>query len=61
MAITEDGKLKAIVSGEDGTHFYVDAKTGELYQQYLDNKQNNKVYAIEGEDLIVKDADDVTS
>ena len=61
LAITEDGKLKAIVSCEDGTHFYVDAKTGELYQQYLDNKQNDKVYAIEGEDLIVKDADDANS
>ena len=56
LAITEDGKLKAIVSCDNGTHFYVDAETGELYQQYLDDKNNGKVYTINDDDLTVADA-----
>lgn len=56
LAVTEDGKLKAIVSCDNGTHFYIDAETGELYQQYLDDKENGKVYTVNGDDLTVKDA-----
>lgn len=55
LAVTEDGKLKAIVSCDNDIHFYVDAETGELYQKYLDNKESGKVYAIENEYLTVKD------
>lgn len=59
LAVTEDGRLKAIVSCDNDTHFHVDAETGELYQQYLDDKENGKVYTIKDEDLTVKDIDDV--
>lgn len=55
LTVTEDGKLKAIVSCDNGTHFYVDAETGELYQQYLDDKNNGKVYTINDDDLTVTD------
>lgn len=56
LAVTEDGKLKAIVSCDNGTHFYVDTETGELYQEYLDESKNGKVYAVVDDDLTVTDA-----
>ena len=34
--ITPDGKLKAVVSCTADSKFYVDTKTGELYQAYLE-------------------------
>lgn len=55
IGITEDGKLKAIVSCDNGVHFYVDTETGKLYQEYLDDKNNGKVYTIVDGDLTVKD------
>lgn len=51
LAISDDGKLKAIVSCDNVSKFYVDAKTGQLYQEYLDNKNNGKVYTIEENNL----------
>lgn len=56
LAVTEDGKLKAIVSCDNGTHFYVDAETGKLYQQYIDDKNNGKVYTVNDNNLTVTDA-----
>lgn len=57
IAVTPDGKLKAIVSCDNGTHFYVDAKTGELYEKYLSEKDNGKTYVIEDDDLGIEDSD----
>lgn len=57
VAITEDGKLKAVVSCENEIHFYVDIETGKLYQKYLDEK-GDKVYAVEDDNLLVKYKED---
>lgn len=53
--ITPDGKLKALVScqGVD-TKFETDLETGQMYQEYLNNKDNNAVFKIEDNDLIVE-------
>lgn len=41
LPISEDGFLKAIVSCKDtDVEFYVDEITGELYEKYLNNKDN---------------------
>lgn len=53
LAVTEDGKLKAMVSCSNDTHFYVDAETGELYEEYTNNKENGKVYTIKDKDLTI--------
>lgn len=58
VTITNDGKLKAVVSCDDGIHFYVDIETGNLYKQYIDNKDNGKVYTITDDNLIVADSKD---
>lgn len=55
LAITEDGKLKAMVSCGNDTHFYVDAETGQLYQEQLEGKNDSKVYTVEGDNMIAKD------
>lgn len=39
VGISDDGHLKAIVSCCDDIHFYVDAETGKLYQEYLNKKE----------------------
>ena len=54
--ITEDGKLKAIASCDNEINFYVDAETGKLYQKYIEDKNNSKVYAINDDDLIATDS-----
>lgn len=54
LAISNDGKLKAIVSCDNDSKFYVDVETGKLYQEYLDNKNNGKVYTIENDNLNFK-------
>ena len=55
LNITEDGKLKAIASCDNEINFYVDAETGKLYQKYIEDKNNSKVYAINDDDLIATD------
>lgn len=62
IAITPDGKLKAMLSCEDETKFFVDVKTGELYQQWLDSEEEDircvkSTYEIEREKLKVEDTE----
>lgn len=53
--ITPDGKLKALCScRKDNSTFKVDLETGNLYQEYLDKKDNDAVFKIEDNDLIVE-------
>lgn len=53
LAVTDDGKLKAIVSCNNDTHFYVDAETGKLYQEWVDNRDAN-IYSVDDPNLIVE-------
>lgn len=53
VTIDDKGELKAIVTCGNNVKFEVDAETGELYQKWLDNKDNGKVYTIEDNDLTV--------
>lgn len=55
ISITPDGKLKTIVSCDKGVKFYVDENTGKLYQEYLEEAKDNKVYTIIDNDLTVVD------
>ena len=62
ITITPDGKLKAMLSCEDETKFFVDVKTGELYQQWLDSEEEDircvkSTYEIEREKLRVEDTE----
>lgn len=62
IAITPDGKLKAIVSCDSETKFYVDAKTGQLYQEWFDEEDEDyhcikNEYSIDKERLIVEDVE----
>lgn len=50
LAITEDGHLKAIVTCGTETKFYVDEKTGNLYQQYKEGNDTTK-YEINNNNL----------
>lgn len=52
--ITPDGKLKALCSCDDNPTFGVDIETGELYEEYLNSKDNGATFTIEDNDLIVK-------
>lgn len=52
VSITDDGKLKAIVSCGNDIQFYVDAETGELYKQYMEDK-GDKNYTVKDDDLYV--------
>lgn len=52
LPITPDGMLKALVSCKSDSKFYVDVKTGELYQHYLD--KNVDEFNIENNNLTVK-------
>ena len=40
-SITPDGKLKALCSCQGDATFQVDLETGRMYQEFLDNKNNN--------------------
>lgn len=51
--ITPDGHLKAQVSCSNNSKFYVDIETGKLYQEYLDDRTNGKVFTIEDDNLTV--------
>lgn len=42
--ITPDGQLKALLTCGVTPIFEVDVETGELYQKYLDNKDNNETF-----------------
>ena len=45
--ITPDGKLKALCScSGNNVTFKVDIKTGKLYQNYLNDKDNGEVFTI---------------
>lgn len=45
--ITPDGHLKALCScNNTETNFYVDEKTGHLYQEWLETKDNEEVFTI---------------
>ena len=52
--ITPDGKLKALCSCQGDAKFMTDVETGEMYQVYLDNKDENATFTIEDNDLIVE-------
>jgi hypothetical protein len=54
LAVTDDGKLKAVVSCNNDTHFYVTPEDGILYQEWLNSKDKN-VYSLNENDLIVED------
>ena len=49
--ISEDGRLRALVGCDDSVRFYVDLETGELYEQYIEEKKTNGVFVIEDEEL----------
>lgn len=52
--ITPDGKLKALCSCQGEAKFMTDVETGQMYQVYLDNKDENATFTIEDNDLIVE-------
>lgn len=52
--ITPDGKLKALCSCKGEAKFMTDVETGQMYQVYLDNKDENATFTIEDNDLIVE-------
>lgn len=52
--ITPDGKLKALCSCQGDATFHVDIETGKIYQDFINNKNNDEVFTIEDNDLIVK-------
>lgn len=51
MPISPDGKLKALIGCDEGTKFYVDLETGELYEEYLEKEHSKGVFAIEDNNL----------
>ena len=57
--ITPDGKLKVLCSCQGDATFYTDVETGQMYQDFLDNKNNNEVFIIEDNDLIVENENKV--
>ena len=52
--ITPDGKLKALCSCQGEAKFMTDVETGQMYQEYLDNKDESATFTIEDNDLIVE-------
>lgn len=52
--ITPDGKLKALYSCVGDAKFEVDLETGQMYQDWLDNVNNNETFTIDESDLIVE-------
>lgn len=52
LPISEDGTIQALVTCGDNIKFEVDSETGELYEKYLNEKDNK--YSIENDNLIVK-------
>lgn len=52
--ITPDGKLKALCSCQGEAKFMTDVETGQMYQVYLDDKDENATFTIEDNDLIVE-------
>ena len=52
--ITPDGQLKALCSCQGDGKFEVDLETGELYQEYLENANDNETFVVEDNNLIVE-------
>ena len=52
IKITDDGKLHAILSCDNGVHFKVDVETGNLYQEYLNEQGYKEKYDIVDNDLV---------
>ena len=53
---TDDGRLQAIVSCDNGIRFYVDYESGNLYQEYLEEKGQDQKYHIASDDLIYENS-----
>lgn len=53
VSIDDEGNLKAFVTCGNEIKFEVDSETGELYQKWLDKKDDGKVYTINDNELIV--------
>lgn len=54
--ISDDGKLKALCScTNNDVKFYVDIKTGELFEEYLNSGKDTANFSIQDGDLIVID------
>ena len=59
LPITEDGKIKALCSCQDGKQkFEVDLETGNLYRKYTETKLSKDVFTIADEELVVNQNDD---
>ena len=56
VKITDDGRLQAIVSCDNGIRFYVDYESGNLYQEYLEEKGQDQKYHIASDDLIYENS-----
>ena len=52
--ITPDGVLKALCSCQGDTKFYTDVETGQLYQEFLNVKDDGSTFSLEDNDLIVE-------
>lgn len=52
LSVTEDGKIKAVASCGDETHFFIDAESGTLWEQY-NPKDNDDDYNIKDDDLTI--------
>lgn len=55
IEITPDGKLKAYVSCNSETKFYVDTETGKLIEEYNKEDDTHQVYVVKDNNLIYKD------
>lgn len=53
-AISPDGTLKALCSCQGDAKFITDVETGQMYQEFLDSKDNNMTFVIEDNNLIVE-------
>lgn len=51
VTISDDGKLRGIVTCNDNVIFEVDKETGELYEKYIDGKKDNQVFVIDDNNL----------
>lgn len=52
VRITDDGRLKAVLSCNNGVHFVVDVETGKLYQEYIKEQNGEQNYYIKNDNLI---------
>ena len=54
VSIDNKGELKAIVTCGNDPIFKVDEETGELYQKWIEEQDDGKVYTIEDDELVVR-------